>query len=360
MSVFESEGVQKALSFLALAVFGRLIKSRFSKPMVAGVQKLILDGMLPCVIFKALCSIKLDASLLKWPAMGAAFVAAQVVCCSLAAGCVFPGAALASPRRTAVAQLGTSAPGLSAMVFVKEFVGDHAAGYAALFDLPTKLYLIFALPKLLRVLGDARAEGGAAPPPTSALSLLKDPLNVSIVGGLAVALTGTPFSDLAFVGKAVTALASAQTPVLFLLIGMKLKFEGATPAACVVLLVGRHAANYACFAGFVKVLGLAGDDALTALLMVQAAVSVVGWSQMAKASEAGVAGYNLDFAFDIVGYSMPLTMLLQTLACLSDPAQATARAATVLPVAGAALFAVGFLAIKSSVQDPKAWEKKAD
>ena len=194
----------------------------------------------------------------------------------------------------------------------------------------------------------AYAAGGAPADPSKAPA------------GLACAVSGTAFADLAFVGKAVTALASAQTPVLFLLIGMKLKFEGATPAACVVLLVGRHAANYACFAGFVKVLGLAGDDALTALLMVQAAVSVVGWSQMAKASEAGVAGYNLDFAFDIVGYSMPLTMLLQTLACLSDPAQATARAATVLPVAGAALFAVGFLAIKSSVQDPAAWEKKAD
>ena len=105
MSVFESEGVQKALSFLALAVFGRLIKSRFSKPMVAGVQKLILDGMLPCVIFKALCSIKLDASLLKWPAMGAAFVAAQVVCCSLAAGCVFPAP---SPPCTMARPLGNS------------------------------------------------------------------------------------------------------------------------------------------------------------------------------------------------------------------------------------------------------------
>ena len=357
MSAFESEGVQKALSFLCLAIFGRLIKGRFSKPMVAGVQKLILDGMLPCVIFKALCSIKLDASLLKWPLMGAVFVVAQLAASALCSSLVFPGDRLAAPRRSALAELGTSAPGLSAMVFVKEFVGDHAAGHAALFDLPTKLYLIFALPKLLRAAGGG---GGAAAGGASALGLLKDPLNVSIVAGLACAVSGTAFADLAFVGKAVTALASAQTPVLFLLIGMKLKFEGATPAACVVLLVGRHAANYACFAGFVKVLGLAGDDALTALLMVQAAVSVVGWSQMAKASEAGVTGYNLDFAFDIVGYSMPLTMLLQTLACLSDPAQATARAATVLPVAGAALFAAGFLAIKSSVQDPAAWEKKAD
>ncbi|KAH8067606.1 hypothetical protein JL721_7448 [Aureococcus anophagefferens] len=298
MSAFESEGVQKALSFLCLAIFGRLIKGRFSKPMVAGVQKLILDGMLPCVIFKALCSIKLDASLLKWPLMGAVFVVAQLAASALCSSLVFPGDRLAAPRRSALAELGTSAPGLSAMVFVKEFLLRAAGG------------------------GGGGAAGGA-----SALGLLKDPLNVSIVAGLACAVSGTAFADLAFVGKAMTALASAQTPVLFLLIGMKLKFEGATPAACVVLL---------------------------------AAVSVVGWSQMAKASEAGVAGYNLDFAFDIVGYSMPLTMLLQRLACLSDPAQATARAATVLPVAGAALFAVGFLAIKSSVQDPAAWEKKAD
>ena len=38
-------GVEKALSFLALAVFGRVaLKSRFEKQHVAGVQKLIMEG----------------------------------------------------------------------------------------------------------------------------------------------------------------------------------------------------------------------------------------------------------------------------------------------------------------------------
>ena len=54
---------------------------------------------------------------------------------------------------------------------------------------------------------------------------------------------------------------------------------------------------------------------MTLLLLAQAAVSVVGWGQIARARDAG-GRYDVDLAFDVVGYSMPLTMALQTAACL--------------------------------------------
>lgn len=44
-----SDGFQKALSFLFMALVGRLVKSRFSNEQVSGIQRLILDVML-CVV----------------------------------------------------------------------------------------------------------------------------------------------------------------------------------------------------------------------------------------------------------------------------------------------------------------------
>ena len=69
---------------------------------------------------------------------------------------------------------------------------------------------------------------------------------------------------------------------------------------------------------------------------------------MQRASAAGVPGYDLDLAFDIVGYSMPLTMALQTFTCLSDPEAAVARGATVVPAAFLVAFALDRLYASSA------------
>ncbi|KAJ8598312.1 hypothetical protein CTAYLR_007560 [Chrysophaeum taylorii] len=345
--MFESVGLQKALSFMFMAVVGRLVKKRFTAEHVAGIQRLILDVMLPCMIFKSLCSIQVSAGLLKWPALGVAFAAWQ-----LGTAFVFCRLSLArgTARRTAILQLATAAPGLSAMVFVKEFVGEEAAGMAALFDLPTKVYLIFGLPRLLALAGDGE-NGEVSQAKKKKQSALLDPLNVAIAAGLAMAATRTKFAALSFVGRGVTALADAQTPVLFVLIGMKLKVSGATPAVCLALLAVRQAANYAFF---LLASAIAGGD-LALLLACQAAVSVIGWSQMHKIKEAGVKGYDTAFAFDVVGFSMPLAMGLQTMACLQDP---KAAVATMAPYGAPALLGLGataLVALQPSLRESRAW-----
>ena len=292
-----SPGVEKALAFLILAVIGRLLKPRFSAPQLAGVQRLIMDATLPCTIFKALCAVSLDVELLRWPLLGIAFVVVQLAAAAIASKLFFPDTIR---QQTALYQLATAAPGLSAFVFIKEFVGAEYAGPAALFDLPYKLYLVLVLPFLLGV------------PAPSATKLVTDPLNLSILSGLVVAATKTPYASLGALGQAASLLASAQTPILFVLIGAKVKLTGATPLVCLSLLSLRHAACYVYVAVFAF-----GTDAerMTLLLLAQAAVSVVGWGQIARAKEAG-GNYDVDLAFDVVGYSMPLTMALQTAACL--------------------------------------------
>jgi len=354
LAALESAGAQKALSFMCLGIFGRLIKDRFTVPQMAGIQRLILDAMLPCVIFQSLCSIELDLSVAKWPLMGLAFLGFQLAstyACTLA---VFPGKGLAMPRRTAFLQLATTAPGLSALVFVKEFVGAEAAGKAALFDLPGKLYLIFVLPKLLATFGEKKAAKAKKAEGSALAALASDPLNVAIVGGLLMAATGTPYKSLKFVGQAITMTSAAQSPVLFMLIGMKIKLSGATPSACLVLLSARQACAYAFHAAVCHFMGLAGPEALTLLLMLQAAVSVIAWSQMSKAGDSGIGGYSTEFAFDIVGFAMPIAMALQTTACLAPQA---AVLAAVPPAAGVAAAAAGllFANVRGKLQSPATW-----
>jgi hypothetical protein len=52
----------------------------------------------------------------------------------------------------------------------------------------------------------------------------------------------------------------------------------------------------------------------------QAATSVVGLGQITKAKDRGDEGYSTDFAFDIIGISFPLTIVLNTAACLGGSA----------------------------------------
>jgi len=69
---------------------------------------------------------------------------------------------------------------------------------------------------------------------------MRDPFNAAIVIGLLLAARQTPTSNLGFFGKAVAQLAGAQTPILFLIIGLKFKLTGAAPALCASLLLMRH------------------------------------------------------------------------------------------------------------------------
>ena len=67
-----------------------------------------------------------------------------------------------------------------------------------------------------------------------------------------------------------------------------------------------------CFAGlnFAGV-SVGAPTAVMLTMMSQSAVSVVGWSQMSKAVESGVRGYDTELAFDVIGFSMPITVALQ-------------------------------------------------
>ena len=109
--------------------------------------------------------------------------------------------------------------------------------------------------------------------------------------------------------------------VLFLLIGLKLSIEGATPNLCGVLLLLRQGLVMMAVKTFLLLSGIQSVQIqLLITLASQAATSVVGLGQITKAKDRGDEGYNTDFAFDIIGISFPLTILLNTAACLGGSA----------------------------------------
>merc|ERR1719386_20244 len=106
-----------------------------------------------------------------------------------------------------------------------------------------KLYMLIFMPVILKQCGEstgtASSDGGGGKFLGILTQLVKDPITMSLVLGIVVAAItdGGGTAVFGFAGKALDTLAGAQTPVLFLLIGLKLKFQSKTPLFCVVLLL---------------------------------------------------------------------------------------------------------------------------
>merc|ERR1719387_1846464 len=171
---------------------------------------------------------------------------------------------------------------------------------------------------------------------------LTDPFNASIIGGIlcSIIFKGNAIPKLGFAGLALETMAAAQTPVLFLLIGLKVSIDGATPSLCGVLLLLRHGLLMLIVKTFLIVAGITSMKMqLLIVIASQAANAMVGLAQINAAKEGGVEGYSTDFAFDIICISYPMTILLNTVACVGG----SAFIANMYPIGGVLLALSGIL-----------------
>ncbi|KAG8460826.1 hypothetical protein KFE25_010881 [Diacronema lutheri] len=328
---------EKALSFFVLIAIGYALRPKLhEKSALAGVRALVLNALLPAVIFVGLTNVRLSFASLGFPLLNAAHIVVQLLAGSLIGRLVLPGASRANERSTLALLSSSFAPGLSAFVFVKEFAPSGMA-MGALMDLASKAYLLGLAPALMRA-----AHGGApAAKPRSlaeaARRELSEPLSASIVAGLAMSAAGLSVRQLGPLGEAISRLEAAQTPILFLFIGLTVSLDGAAPFTCgsAVLARGGVAQLFAWCA--VRALGLVGETALALVIMLQSACSVVAYAQLEKVASAisaprapsgaaarsggggavdGEAACALPLALDLVGYSFPLAIVLNTAAGL--------------------------------------------
>lgn len=362
-SAYRTDGVQKVLELSVISAAGAALRSRLD---AKAVTALLLNALVPAVIATSLSGLRLSAETGGVLASGVVLALAQFAAGEGAARFVMGGDEDAGGavgetrteadclRRTAAIQLGTMAPALSVYSFTREFVGGQFAGLAALADVPTKVYTLLLIPYYLRYRGTGpKTPSGAldgysgedvpndternvqeTPVMKRLLSALADPFNLAIAGGLALAAMGRPASTFGFAGRALGSLAQAQTPILFVLIGLKLQFGGDRPRLCLRLLLARHGFMNLLTSAFLRVF-LGGVDngpaRLVAILSSQAACSIIAFGQICKVATE-VDGFDTDLAFDIVALSFPLTIGLNTIACLAGDAYASA-----LPGLGLAL-----------------------
>lgn len=326
---FKTAGVQKVLELGVIASFGASLRGTLDP---APTTKLLLQALVPCVVMSSLSSLKFSLGLGGVLAAGACLVFTQILVGAVVSRAVVRvdgSERRMALRRTAAVQLGTCAPATSVFAFTREFASAAHVGFAALADMPMKAYMLLCLPRALALRGAdagkraARTASSAAANPFAVVGAffraLRDPFNAGIVGGLVLAALGKPTSSLGFFGKAVSSLAAAQTPVLFLIIGLKFKLTGAAPALCASLLLARHGLVAFLTSLFLRAClpTAAPASRLAAVLSSQAATSIIAYGQLAKTSDAHPdLGYDMDLAFQIVALSFPLTVLLNTLACL--------------------------------------------
>lgn len=318
----QSSGVQKVLELGVVASMGVALRDQLDAKATTAI---LLNALVPAVIVSSLSALTLSPEMGLVLLSGVALAFIQLGAGELASRFVLPKES-STLRRTAALQLGTMAPALSVFSFTREFVGASFAGLAALADVPTKLYTLLLIPYYLRFRGDSTESDSAKSTTSDKPSLAKrlsgivsDPFNLAITSGLVLAALGKPVATLGFFGKAIGSLAQAQTAILFLLIGLKLKIGGDRPKLCLRLLFARHGFCSLAVSAFLAIfMGNAGaDPRLAAVLSSHAACSIIAFGQMSKVDKAGVKGYDTDLAFDIVAMSFPFTVLLNTVACLA-------------------------------------------
>lgn len=359
---------QKAASFFALIAIGYALRPKLSdKKALGGVRALVLNALLPAVIFSGLISVKLSLSALGWPLLNAAHIAVHLLFGTLVGRAVLPGAERTNARSTLAFISSSFAPGLSAFVFVKEFAPSGMA-MGALMDLTSKAYLLALMPALMRA--TYGAAGAPADKPAAKPSLLAtmrrelaEPLNAAIVAGLTMSVLGLRTSALGPLGEAISRLEAAQSPVLFVFIGLTVSLEGEAPVICGAATLARGAIAQLFAYCAVQALDLNGETALALVIMLQSACSVVGFAQLEKVASGITAGGKADgeavcelpLALDLVGYSFPLAIVLNTGAGLLRE-----RYIAMLPVlAPAMLVAAGAIALAGSGGKAKAKAKDA-
>jgi len=316
-----SSSQQQVCMLFTIMGFGKLLQGRFPGKEANIVQKLLLQFIVPATLYKGLSSQTVALSQLSFVAAGAGMVLARYVCSWITARAVFGKSTdpeTEALKRTGAFQISTMASALSVLPFVGEFVGPAFVGLGGLVDLPMKLYMLIVMPVLLKMQGaksdDAGGSSGGIGKTVS--KLLSDPISLSLILGLATSAVtgGQGLKALGFVGKAVDSLAGAQTAVLFLLIGLKLKLDSDSPLKSLVLLLGTQGALLVIASACCLAFPMSAAMQQFLLLFAQGSPSVVGLGVITAAATSGVKGYNSDFGFDIVALAFPISALLQCVA----------------------------------------------
>ena len=313
--------LQKTIAFLLLILAGYLLQNKIkSKQELQGVKVLILSIILPATIFVALLRVEVSSSMLLLPVLALVLNAVLFLVSRMALPRL--GYAKDSPQfRTMLLLVPSLAPGLSALPFVLEYLGDAELALAALADVGNKVFVLIIL-YMVAMNWYYRSRGAGAQVPDKreklqelGIMLLSEPVNLIIVLAAVLISLGMNLESLpAFLGDTVDRLAGMMIPIVLLFIGMAVNFRRRQMARIVRVLCFRSAVGLLMSAGLIAGMGLTGGLALLSVVFAQCAVSF--WPFAHMSAVAALSGgeqrgvFDLDLGLNVLACSLPFSTVI--------------------------------------------------
>jgi len=350
--------MKDSMSQIALIAIGFALRNRINEAGKLGISSLILQAMLPSSVLISLSGCRFDKTMLALPVLGALFLLFQIVSGKLIAAFLFgESKELRIPRRTTELMLSTYAPGLSASSFISEFINSEVAAKATCVDLANKMYLLVIFPLYIRIgVVDSRIINERDFLSSIFQKKIMDPLFLSVVCGMVASMFKTPISNAGAIGQMFHKLAAAQSTCLFVLLGLKISVKGNNPLICAVALSLRLGCGLLFVSAASHILQFKRESILAGVFMSQSAVSVVGLGHIEKfAADSGsdIEKNCLSLSFDLVSYSFPASVVLNSLACLFPQYYISN-----IELLAAFFFTIGFVigtVKRNTIRDPSQW-----
>jgi len=314
--------LQNTLELVLVIGLGLLLQKKIAKQDLKGVKTIILSVALPAVIFVALLKIKLESSLLIFPLLALVFNLVMFLASKYVLSASLPKEEGAK-KRTLMMLLPSLAPGLSCFPFIVVYLGDDSLALAALADVGNKIFVLIMLYMLamhwyhLRSLKAIKTSSKSKLRDLG-LALLKEPINMVIIVGLALLAFGLNLESLpVFLQHTIGDLKMIMTPLILLFIGMAVRINSGEFSTILSLLARRAGITFVLSAIFVFLFP-ALSPALILLLVVfpQSACSFWPFAHMSAISTLEETDaqtkptFDIDFAVNVLACSLPFSTVL--------------------------------------------------
>ena len=324
--------LQKTLAFLLLIGIGITLKKKIrSKEQLQGIKVIILSIALPATIFIALLKIEVKPSLIILP------ILALAINFLLWYGAKFivraTGMELDSPKcRTALFLIPSFAPGLSCFPFVLEFLGEESLALAAFADVGNKIFVliilyIIAMQWFFSFVAKHQPESFQKNDRLKSLlgALIREPINMVMVVAIVMLFLGMNLQSLPhFLQDTINRMSVLMTPLILLFIGLAVKLKRGDVSLMIQLLLWRSGLAFLISGVLVTFIpsSLPVYVVLLAVIFPQSACSFWPFAHMTaiesmKSETMNFRTFDLDFALNILAFSLPFSTLIILIICSS-------------------------------------------
>jgi len=314
---------QTTLSLLLLMMLGYVFRGKIkSREQREGVRTIILSLALPATIFIALIKIDFSVELMIVPVLALIF---NLIMYGLVSK--LPVQSLFNipdnQYRSLILLIPSLAPGLSCFPFILEYSGEGTVAIAALADLGNKIFVLiiaYVIAMKWYFRANQELEGTRKVNVKDVLiSLVNEPVNLVIAVAVVMLAIGLSYDSLpAFLRMSIDKVSLLMTPLVLLFIGISIRLTWQQVRTIFSFLFFRSGIAFL-VSGFI-LLVLPVHDLATALLIVvfpQSACSFWPYSHMAavsalesKNNSGKEKTFDLDFTMNVLGCSMPFSVIL--------------------------------------------------